>query len=411
MAKNTSRRTPKYRRQNGKHADRAFVDLAGQRQYLGAYGSPESKEAYHRLIAEWLAGGEQTPVDPSDLTVLELVDRFWAHVEGYYRKPDGTATDEVNNFRQAIRPLLKLYGRTNAVEFGPLALKCVRQVMIGNGWSRTWINKSVARLKHLFKWATENELLPPIVYHGLQAVSGLKRGRTEAHETVPVRPVPDSLVNATLPHMTRVQRAMVEVQRLTGMRPGEVCVVRARDLDMTGNVWTYQPGDHKTAHRGRSRTVFIGPRAQSTLRPFLTRDLTAYLFSPEESEAERRADQHRRRKTPMSCGNRPGTNRTRRPLKQPSERYDTRSYGRAITYACDKAFPPPEDTKGEDLKRWRREHRWAPNQLRHSYATHVRREHGLEAAQVLLGHAMADVTQAYAERDVAKAVSVAAKIG
>ena len=46
-----------------------------------------------------------------------------------------------------------------------------------------------------------------------------------------------------------------------------------------------------------------------------------------------------------------------------------------------------------------------------SYASHVRREHGLEAAQILLGHAMADVTQLYAERDVAKAVSVAAKIG
>jgi hypothetical protein len=35
----------------------------------------------------------------------------------------------------------------------------------------------------------------------------------------------------------------------------------------------------------------------------------------------------------------------------------------------------------------------------------------LEAAQVILGHAKADVTQVYAERDSALAVEVARKIG
>jgi integrase len=51
------------------------------------------------------------------------------------------------------------------------------------------------------------------------------------------------------------------------------------------------------------------------------------------------------------------------------------------------------------------------NRIRHTYATKVRREHGLEAAQVLLGHSQADVTQIYAERDLAKAIEVAKKIG
>ena len=44
-------------------------------------------------------------------------------------------------------------------------------------------------------------------------------------------------------------------------------------------------------------------------------------------------------------------------------------------------------------------------------ATRVRKEFGLEAAQVLLGHSRADVTQVYAERNEALAVEVAAKIG
>jgi site-specific recombinase XerC len=56
-------------------------------------------------------------------------------------------------------------------------------------------------------------------------------------------------------------------------------------------------------------------------------------------------------------------------------------------------------------------HRWHPNQLRHAYATQVRKDFGLEAAQVALGHSRADVTQVYAERDVGLAAAVAAKIG
>jgi hypothetical protein len=45
------------------------------------------------------------------------------------------------------------------------------------------------------------------------------------------------------------------------------------------------------------------------------------------------------------------------------------------------------------------------------FGTEVRKAHGLEAAQVMLGHAKADVTQFYAERDEALALKIAAKIG
>ena len=54
---------------------------------------------------------------------------------------------------------------------------------------------------------------------------------------------------------------------------------------------------------------------------------------------------------------------------------------------------------------------WSPNQLRHSAATEIRRKFGLEAAQTVLGHATADVTQIYAERDYALAASIMEKIG
>ncbi len=119
--------------------------------------------------------------------------------------------------------------------------------------------------------------------------------------------------------------------------------------------------------------------------------------------------------TPLSCGNRSGKRsgglKGERSRKRPSESYDTASYRRAIYYACDKAFPPADSLEGEGLRKWRSEHHWSPNRLRHTKGTEVRKDFGLEHAQIYLGHAAANVTQIYAERDKEKALEVARKIG
>jgi hypothetical protein len=135
------------------------------------------------------------------------------------------------------------------------------------------------------------------------------------------------------------------------------------------------------------------------------------------------------RKTPWSCGNREGTNRKRNPAKEAGDSYTSSSYRHAIHYACERAFPAPEPLEKRtdestakhvkrltaeqkaELKAWRKEHRWSPNRLRHTKATEIRKQFGLEAAQVILGHAAADVTQVYAERDAEKAREVARQIG
>ena len=71
---------------------------------------------------------------------------------------------------------------------------------------------------------------------------------------------------------------MVELQGLTDCRPGEIIVMRAIDLTMTGPVWAYRPASHKNKHRGFDRQIFLGPRAQEIIKPFLTTNLGAYLF-------------------------------------------------------------------------------------------------------------------------------------
>ena len=104
--------------------------------------------------------------------------------------------------------------------------------------------------------------MPANVHHGLSAVSGLKAGRSDAVESEPVKPVPNEIVEATLPFLSRHVRAMVELQLRTGMRPGELCAMRTRDIDTRGDVWTYRPLQHKNAHHGHERVVLLGPRAR-----------------------------------------------------------------------------------------------------------------------------------------------------
>lgn len=389
-------RIPKYRKQTGTRPSRAFVQLNGKRYYLGKYGSPESKQCYQRMVAEWMLNDYQPSVHSTDITIIELIARFWKHAKSYYRRPDGTVSSEVNNCRQALRPLKQLYGDMKVIDFGPMALKTVRQEMINRGWSRVNINKMVSRIKRVFRWGTENELVPAEVFLALKSVSGLRFGRTEAHETEPIRPVPQSHIEAIHPYVSQQIWALVQLQLLTAARSGELVIMRPIDINMNDQIWIYSPTDHKTAHRGFERTIYIGPRAQHIIKPFLeNRPIDIFMFSPQEAEAERRTAMHKNRKTPLSCGNKPGTNCKTNPKRKAREHYSQDSYRRSIRRACEKADIPY----------------WHPHQLRHNAATQLRAEFGLEAAQLILGHRRADVTQVYAEINRAKALDIAAKAG
>ena len=82
---------------------------------------------------------------------------------------------------------------------------------------------------------------------------------------------------------------MIELQRLTAMRPREVTGMRTVDIDTTARTWLYRPQDNKM-EPGRSAQSALDPRAQAILRPWLRFDLEAFLFQPAEAEAERKAE-------------------------------------------------------------------------------------------------------------------------
>jgi integrase len=263
----------------------------------------------------------------------------------------------------------------------------------GKHLSRNTINGHVRRIKQVFRWGVENEKVRPETLTALEAVSSLRKNRSEAKETKPVDPVPLKDIEAIRPHVSRQVWAMVQLQLLTAARPGEIVGLRPCDIEMEGAVWVASLGGHKTAHRGKDRELYFGPKAQAVLRPFLLRDAGAFLFSALEAERERYTRMSESgKKQPRRENQKPNPRETDRRI---GECYTVGSYYAAIQRGCEAAGVTP----------------WSPHRLRHTAATDIRRQFGIEAAQVILGHSEISTTQIYAEKNRAAALDIAKRIG
>ena len=129
------------------------------------------------------------------------------------------------------------YGHILAAGFGPLALKALRQTMVEAGQSRRYENENVDRICRVFRWTASEQLIMPPVPAAMRTVEGLRRGHTEAREGSPVKPVDDAIVEVALKHLPTIVADMVRLQRLTGVRHGEICSMRTADADQ-GSIYS-----------------------------------------------------------------------------------------------------------------------------------------------------------------------------
>jgi integrase len=290
-----------------------------------------------------------------------LIVAFLKHASRYYRK-NGRPTAEFDCFKSALRYVSRIYGQTPASQFGPLKLKVCRQAMIEGRFSRKplsrkFINKSVNRVRRAFRWGVECEQVRPNVIEGLRSLSSLQAGRTDAVERDPVSPVDTETLEKTRVHLSHLVADMVDLQLLTGMRPGELCRLSPSEIDRSESIWQYAPLDHKMSHKQRVRLIAIGPKAQQIL--------SRYLFGE-------------------SCF-----------LGKRGEQMTVRAYRSAIQLACKKS--------GIES--------WSPNQLRHNAATQVTKHFGIETARAVLSHSNTKTTAIYAEEDFGVAQKVAKALG
>jgi integrase len=327
----------------------------GKQVPLGPWGSADALRAYDRWCAAFLLRDPERPPRAEGLTVAELILSYLKWAEGYYRK-HGRPTSEYPTIKAACGPLAKLLGDEPAASVRPSKWRDVQAEMVRRGWARGYVNDQLARLRRVFRWGVERELIPPAVLTGLESVPPLKRGRTAAPESKPIEAAPTADVLKAVEHCRPLLRAMVLVQLYGAMRPGEVRQMRGRDVDRSTDPWLYVPESHKTEHHGRARRIWLGPKAQAVLTPLLARaDAGRRLF--------------------------PG--------------YAADGYAAAVALACKKAKVKP----------------FQPRQLRHTQAQAVRDALGIETAQATLGHASTDVTEIYAGHSIDAARKAAALLG
>lgn len=355
-------RIPSYRLH--KTSGRAVVTIDGREVYLGKYGSAESRGRYGRLIAE-NAGGitVQSKKQSSGLTINELVLAFMRHADQHYRK-NGEVTSEIHCLKMATRSLVNLYGFTVADEFGPLALKAVREAMIKAKWVRYSINKAIGRIRGIFRWAVENELVNAVTLQRLTAVAPLLSGRSKAKDNPPRQPATQEQIDAVRPLVSPLVRDMIDVQRLTGSRAGELLSLTPSKIDTTGEVWLFNVEGHKTEHHGHTRVIAIGPKAQDILKRRMAG------LSPTDRVFKIRRD----------------------------------SYTLAVRRACDLLVERSKSLKVQFKP-------WSPHQLRHAAGHEIREAFGLEHVQATLGHASFAMSERYAQASLQKAVEVAGKVG
>ncbi len=171
------RRPPSYRQRKG--YDQAIVTLTDsvtdyrKDYWLGSYGTPESRELYHRVLAQWESGGRRLPVNiddrPADIaqvSVAEVLAAYWKWASRHF------GTSELGCLRVVIRLLRQMFGSTPAADFGPNRLRLVRDQMVRGDatadpprkpWARRTDNHNVHRLVAIFKWAASHEMVPSSV--------------------------------------------------------------------------------------------------------------------------------------------------------------------------------------------------------------------------------------------------------
>lgn len=429
-------RTPKYRTRKDKPW--AFVEVGGKRVPLpGKANSRKSKDAYHAICRRLLDESEPSRKRQKSCaaamrspTVAVLVDEYTTWASQHYLPRNGQRSC-IGNIMDAVRPLLVLAGAKHVEDFGADDLERIRDSATTGRWitddfpkckkwSRQTANRHIGRIRQMFKWGVKKKIVPQGVFFSLQSLEPLRRGFTKAIDYQPILPVSIEQIESTIPFVTPVVAAMIRVQMLSGMRPGEVCLLRPCDVNMSGSVWVYTPEFHKTDYLGHHRPIAIGPRAQAVLEPFMNRLPDAYCFSPAESEKLRSEARRMKRKTRVQPSQACRKN-VRTKDNTTGDRYRTSSYRRAVEYGIASANKHLRHAEAKAAKAEGRPPRcdadlslvshWHPNQLRHSAATMIRDQYGLEAAQVILGHRHASVTEIYAERDLKLAIRVASDVG
>lgn len=239
MPRTQSKNPPKYRLH--KKSGRAVVTIDGKDFYLGKHGSKESHQRFNRLLLDhWTqpdADPKPTSRNPSELITVTTLAIEYAKAA---RKKYGPESSEWSRIQKVLQTIRETYGDLLAHEFGPVRFENYRQSGVAEGLSRSTVNRRAGYVKKMFKHGVKFELMTVELWQRLESLDPVEMNGKQPKK---VMPVDLSFVRATQDKLTSVLADLVEVQLLTGMRPGEVCNLRPCDIDRGAEVWVYKQGN------------------------------------------------------------------------------------------------------------------------------------------------------------------------
>ena len=404
--KNVSKSTSKSTRilQIRQDRDYACVYLGGKKVMLGRYGTPEADAAFRQLQIQVLTDPTLTSFKPQQVLVEDLC-------LAYLQYAQGNDPGHYSSVKTAVEILLQHYTGQAVDTLDTRHFLFLQEQFVEHGVSRRYCNALMGYIRAMLKWGILRKLVPHQVYVEAKFIPPLKKGRTKARENPERQDVPDDVVRRTLPFMSPTVRAMVQIQRMTGMRPSEVCKMTVEDIDRSrGNgLWYYtlkahnpEQQAHKTEQHIGKKVVPLGLPEQELIVPYLIgKKPTDAVFSPktamQEWHAERRAN--RKSKITPSQIERDATRAAKPAKRQPGEFYDQSSYRVAVLNAIKKGNKILPDVQKIP--------HWTPYAIRHSAGTATEEALGLDKAQALLGHTSANTTKRYAHARLAITESMA----
>lgn len=384
-----------------KSSGQGYVTIHGKREYLGAFGSPECRRNYRDVLKRF--EDRQTPraVRQSiylgaGATVKQLVTEFMKAVADVKYQIDGEKTSTHNACRlYLVDGLAAQYGAMLADDFRHPEFEEFRLQYLERGYARNSMKILTGRVLALFRWGHRRGAVSAETLTSLKA----SPEPDEGEEREPIAPVPAdvlALVLATLeapeppPDVPGIRRdhyakrrrqaAMMRLQELVGMRPGELCRMRGKEIDREGKVrvgnrivqvagpdgepycgWIFQPGRHKTMKKGKTVAYLIGPKARAILEAWLPADPDAYVWRGKDGSGP----------------------------------YQLRSYREGIYEACQRA----------------KVSRFGPHKLRHTCVTKYGQVAGIEKAGQVVSHQSLDATARYFERTLGEISGLVEQFG
>lgn len=353
------KQAPKLCRHKARNLGYATDPTTGKEIYFGPWGLASTQEAYQRWVSEFFAPDEVAHRPNPTATVADLVERYLLWAKKYYRKrASGKTSTEINCIRQALNELAPWFD-TLCASFKPSDLIAVRSAACarkqrgqdggssGKPLKISTINAMIVRIRRMFARGVEWEIVPETVYRALMCVAHLS-WRTAPHleESTPVQPVDLDVVRQVFPHLNQKFRLMLRLHLFTGARLEEICSMRWSEIHpFRDGLSVYSPGEHKTAHHGIDKRIYIRDELITEMKA-----LKGGLDHVFLSWCTGRSKSYRGPVQPSG-------------YRQAIERAQKR-----LARSRDAAGLPPLP-------------RWTLLQIRHTVATRIRQQHGIEGAQ------------------------------